>query len=123
VTGFGLAGHLAEMLKSSGLSAEIRISDIPVLAGAQELIDQGIESTLTPDNRVVASKVDLEIEDVRSTRFTALFDPQTCGGLLMGVSDSKLESVMRTLGESGFEQATVIGSVTESCDGNALTVE
>ncbi len=123
VTGFGLAGHLAEMLKSSGLSAEIRISDIPVLAGVQELIDQGIESTLTPDNRKVASKVDLQIEDVKSTRFTALFDPQTCGGLLMGVSDSKLESVMRTLGESGFEQATVIGSVTESCDGNALTVE
>jgi selenide,water dikinase len=123
VTGFGLAGHLAEMLSSSALSATVRMSDVPVLAGVQELINQGIESTLTPDNRVVASKVDLQIEDVKSTRFTALFDPQTCGGLLMGVSDSKLESVMRTLGESGFEQATVIGSVTESCDGNALTVE
>ena len=123
VTGFGLAGHLAEMLSSSALSATVRMSDVPVLAGVQELINQGIESTLTPDNRKVASKVDLQIEDVKSTRFTALFDPQTCGGLLMGVSDSKLESVMRTLGESGFEQATVIGSVTESCDGNALTVE
>ena len=116
VTGFGLAGHLAEMLKSSGLSATVRMSDVPVLAGCQRLMDEGIESTLTPDNRVVASKVELQIEDVKSTRFTALFDPQTCGGLLMGVSDSKLESALQTLRDSGFADASVIGSVVERDD-------
>lgn len=124
VTGFGLAGHLAEMLKSSGLSAELRMSDVPVLEGVQELVDTGIESTLTPDNRIVASKVDLKIEDIKSSRFTPLFDPQTCGGLLMGVSDARIESVLSTLRSSGFDQATVIGTVTESHDPkNVLAVE
>ena len=124
VTGFGLAGHLAEMLKSSGLSAEVRMSDVPVLAGCQELMDEGIESTLTPDNRIVASKVDLQIPDVKSTRYTALFDPQTCGGLLMGVSEAKLESVLKTLHDSGFTDSAVIGTVVESQDQkNVLAVE
>ena len=124
VTGFGLAGHLAEMLDSSNLSAQIHMSDIPLLNGCQQLIDQGIESTLTPDNRVVASKVDLSIDDLHSPRYVALFDPQTCGGLLMGVGDSNLESVLKFLRESGFVDATVIGSVNESRDGkNMLAIK
>ena len=113
VTGFGLAGHLAEMLNSSKLSADIRMSDIPLLYGCQELMDQGIESTLTPDNRIVASKVELQIDDLQASRYTALFDPQTCGGLLMGVSDSNLEPVLKVLRDSGFAEAAVVGSVTE----------
>jgi selenide,water dikinase len=124
VTGFGLAGHLAEMLDSSNLSAQIHMSDIPLLNGCQQLIDQGIESTLTPDNRVVASKVELQVDDVGSHRHAALFDPQTCGGLLMGVGDSNLESVLKFLRESGFVDATVIGSVNESRDGkNMLAIK
>lgn len=124
VTGFGLAGHLAEMLNSSKLSAKIRMSDTPVLEGCQTLMDQGIESTLTPDNRIVASKVELQIDDVQSSRFTALFDPQTCGGLLMGVSDANLKSVLKVLRESGFADAAVIGTVSESRDQvNVMAVE
>ena len=100
------------------------MSDVPVLAGCQALMDEGIESTLTPDNRIVASKVELQIEDVKSTRFASLFDPQTCGGLLMGVSDSKLESVLKTLRDSGFGAAAVIGTVTDSLDEkNVMTIE
>ncbi len=123
VTGFGLAGHLAEMLASSKLSAEIRMSDIPVLDGCQELMDQGIESTLTPDNRIVAGKVNLQIADVQSTRFTALFDPQTCGGLLMGVCDSNLAAVQRVLREAGFADSAVIGTVVQpDQDRNELVI-
>ena len=113
VTGFGLAGHLAEMLNSSKLSAAVTMSDIPVLEGCQELMDQGIESTLTPDNRVVASKVDLKIEDLKASRYTALFDPQTCGGLLMGVSELNLKPVLKVLHDSGFVEATMIGTVAQ----------
>ncbi len=111
VTGFGLAGHLAEMLKSSEKSALVRMADVPVIAGVQQLIEQGIESTLTPENRVAAAKVKLQINDVKASRYTALFDPQTCGGLLMGVAEEKLASVMQVLGDAGFEDAAVIGEV------------
>ena len=57
VTGFGLAGHLAEMLKASQKSAEIDIAKIPLLPECQSLIDQGVQSTRArqspgfPENR------------------------------------------------------------------------
>ncbi len=112
VTGFGLAGHLAEMLRASRKSAEIKMDDIPLLAGCQELIESGIESTLAPDNRFVAEKVKLDV-DPNETRFASLFDPQTSGGLLFGIAESKLESVMEFLISEGFSNTSVIGQVVE----------
>ena len=51
VTGFGLAGHLLEMLKPSNLSAILNVNAIPLLSGTADLLKQGIESTLAPANR------------------------------------------------------------------------
>ena len=51
VTGFGLAGHLLEMLRASGVAATLWLDRIPMLPGALELAAQGVESTLAPDNR------------------------------------------------------------------------
>jgi len=113
VTGFGLAGHLAEMLKASGKSAEVRMDDVRLLPGCQELVESGIESTLAPDNRFVAEKVKLDI-DPNEIRFASLFDPQTSGGLLFGISESNLESAMTFLKNEGFEKTSVIGSVVEN---------
>ena len=48
VTGFGLAAHLLEMLKSSGLSAEVSLDTLPLLPGSAELLEAGFESTLGP---------------------------------------------------------------------------
>jgi len=59
VTGFGLTGHLQEMLSASGFSAQLRMDDVPVMPGCQELIESGIESTLVDDNRLIAQKVNL----------------------------------------------------------------
>ena len=53
VTGFGLAGHLTEMLRASGVAAEIDPDAVPALDGARTLAAQGIESTLAPANRAV----------------------------------------------------------------------
>ena len=116
VTGFGLAGHLAEMLKASGMSAEIQMNDIRLLPGCQELVESGIESTLAPDNRFVAEKVQLKI-DANDKKYASLFDPQTSGGLLFGISESQLETVLKFLRSEGFGNTSVIGKVVETQGG------
>ncbi len=121
VTGFGLAGHLAEMLKASSKSAAIRMDNVPVLPRCQELIEQGIESTLAPDNRMVAGKVKIDA-DCDSTRIASLFDPQTSGGLLFGVGEADVERVLGFLKDEGFSDSMVIGEVADSTEFNSLKI-
>jgi selenide, water dikinase len=76
VTGFGLAGHLQEMLNASNVAAVLRLQAIPALPGARALAAHGIESSLAPDNRRL-------LGDTPDTAL--LVDPQTSGGLLLGL--------------------------------------
>ena len=114
VTGFGLAGHLAEMLSASQQSAILQLDRVPKLMGCQSLLDEGLESSLAPDNRLVSQRVDLQIDDLNSSRNAILFDPQTGGGLLFGVSENRADSVLSFLQNEGFAEAIVIGEVV-SC--------
>ncbi|MEM7456497.1 MAG: selenide, water dikinase SelD, partial [Planctomycetota bacterium] len=116
VTGFGLAGHLAEMLKASGVSARITMGWIPMMSGCQELIESGIESTLADDNRAVAGSVRLSGIAVNDKRIASLFDPQTGGGLLIGISKENANRLLGFLMSRGMSRAAIIGEVTE-CDG------
>ena len=123
VTGFGLAGHLAEMLTASQRSAEIRMSDVPVLPGCQALIAEGIESTLAPDNRLVSQKVAIEASP-SELEIASLFDPQTSGGLLFGVAENKAQRVIEFLKNEGFGDTVAIGQVTQNKDGSSgLTIQ
>ena len=123
VTGFGLAGHLAEMLTASQRSAEIRMSDVPVLPGCQDLIAEGIESTLAPDNRLVSQKVAIEASP-SELEIASLFDPQTSGGLLFGVAENKAQRVIEFLKNEGFGDTVAIGQVTQNKDGSSgLTIQ
>ena len=123
VTGFGLAGHLAEMLRASNRSAEIRMADVPVLPGCQALIQAGIESTLAPDNRLVSEKVTIQSAG-SDVEIASLFDPQTSGGLLFGVAENKAQQVIDFLKGEGFGDTAVIGQVTDSDDGvSALRIK
>ena len=75
VTGFGLGGHLREMLTASDVSAAIDPAALKLLPGARELAAQGVESSLAPDNRAGARSAD-------HPALPFLVDPQTSGGLL-----------------------------------------
>ncbi len=86
VTGFGLIGHLVEMLKASNTSAELCLRQIPLLPGVAAAIAGGIESTLAPQNRYVESLIKIEQQYRSYPEYKSLFDPQTCGGLLLGVA-------------------------------------
>lgn len=108
VTGFGLAGHLLEMLDASGCAARLRLVDIPLLPGAEALAAAGHRSTLYPANAAVAARM----FHSPSPRADLLFDPQTAGGLLAAVPASRAGALLVALRAAG-EAASVIGQVTE----------
>lgn len=84
VTGFGLAGHLREICKASGVAAELDLAKIPTLPGAETLAAQGIRSTLFEQNRAA-------FPDAPSgPKADLLFDPQTAGGLLATVPADRI---------------------------------
>ena len=104
VTGFGLAGHLTEMLTASHMAAVVWPDAVPALPGALELARQGIESTLAPDNRRALPGMDGE----PSTAL--LVDPQTSGGLLAGMPASRAEACLNALLAAGM-RAAIVGVV------------
>ena len=106
VTGFGLAGHLSEMLAGSGCAAEVDLDALPLLPGAEALAAQGIASSLTPQNRT-ALEGRLEAPD--TARAALLVDPQTAGGLLAAVPEAQAAEAVTALHAAGFAQAAVIG--------------
>ena len=109
VTGFGLAGHLLEMLSSSPLSAEISLHSLPLLPGVQALLERGYESTLAPSNRQSYTEILLSPKLQEKSLTKILFDPQTSGGLLLTVSGSHLKQLLA----KGGKQMTMIGKIVD----------
>ncbi len=109
VTGFGLAGHLTEMIKASGCGAVLDLDTLPIMDGAQQVITElGITSTLHGGNRAAVSS----IPDENHAAFDLLFDPQTSGGLLVSVPPEHAPACVYALNDAGYEAARIIGSVT-----------
>ena len=111
VTGFGLAGHLKEMLAASDMSATLQLDRVETLSGFDELLADGVESTLAPDNRINAADFFEASENINAASLAKLFDPQTGGGILLGVAQEKTAAMLHFLFESGFAKAAVIGTV------------
>ncbi len=107
VTGFGLAGHLLEMLDASGCGGRIDLAAVPVLPGAEALAAAGHASSLAPANRTVAARMWF----TESPRAALLFDPQTAGGLLAAVPAGRAEDLLAALRAEG-EMAAIIGEIT-----------
>ena len=106
ITGFGLAGHLLEMLDGSKVSARLAASEIPLYEGFEEVVSRGIVSSLHRDNAKVACRIDGPIPPPHW-----LFDPQTSGGLLAAVKRESVEHLLAELRQAGLTNAAVIGEV------------
>ncbi len=122
VTGFGLAGHLIEMLEASDLSAVIDLDAIPILASAAELCAAGIESSLAPENRKAESFIVVDDSIRHRPEYGLLFDPQTCGGLLLGVSEEQEAAFVQAVTAFGLPAPALIGRVHPRAE-NRLTVQ
>ena len=108
VTGFGLAGHLLEILDASALDAHINLSRLPLLPGAKQLLQDGLESTLAPANRQVEFRTICENDTLKlQPEFAALFDPQTSGGLLLSVSMDNEAQLHARLRDAGVDARTI----------------
>ena len=114
ITGFGLVGHLLEMLTASKRSARLSLSKIELLAGAAEAFNSGIESSLAPANRHVECQLEATDEQRGAPEYAALFDPQTCGGLLFGIRPQNCGEFESRLSESCGVTAIRIGEICES---------
>jgi len=113
ITGFGLAGHLLEMLNASQCDATLTLEHLPILPGFDELARGGLLSSLDPANRTRAqSQLHLSPGLDSHPRWPALFDPQTSGGLLLACPASHTPALLRDLHAAGLLQAACIGQVT-----------
>ena len=108
ITGFGLAGHLLEMLDASRVSARL-LATVPVLSGFATASARGVLSTLHPDNEKLSCRVQCP-----GSPPVWLFDPQTSGGLLGAVRPEIAAAVLEELHRRGLRRAAVIGHVLET---------
>lgn len=113
VTGFGLAGHLLEMLRASHAAAELDLAAVPLLPGVADFFSSGIESTLAPSNRQAEAEIICPADLRTAPGHAALFDPQTNGGLLIGIAGNLVESFTTRLAKTAGMTAVQIGHVVE----------
>ncbi len=106
ITGFGLAGHLLEILQASNCAANIPLSKIPLLPGAEALAAAGHASSLAPANRAATTPF---MQFTESPAAALLFDPQTAGGLLAAVPGDQAQTLIAALGPA----AAIIGTLTD----------
>jgi selenide,water dikinase len=111
VTGFGLLGHLVEMIKPSGVDVELDLVAIPLLQGALETVAAGITSSLQPQNVRLRRAIRNQEAIVNDPRYPLLFDPQTSGGLLASVPVDQAEECVEALRRLGYERTAIIGTV------------
>jgi selenide,water dikinase len=113
LTGFGLLGHLLEMTRPSGVDAELNLSALPILEGAEETSAAGILSSLQPANVRLRRALRNQEEAVRHPRYPLLFDPQTAGGLLASVPAARVDACLGALRALGYDHAAAIGRVLD----------
>jgi len=112
ITGFGLAGHSYEMASGSGVSIKFDKDSIPFMKGAVEFTkDYIIPGGLTSNIRFLDDNT--VFEQLERNRHFLFFDPQTSGGLLIGVSEKDSENMLEKLKESGYPDAAIIGSAVD----------
>jgi len=110
ITGFGLAGHLLEMLQG-GLGARLALDSLPMMPGALPLFQAGFHSTMqAPNQRSVGSALQHSVHE-GDARLSALFDPQTSGGLLVSIAAERAPDLLAALREVDYRDAEVIGEI------------
>jgi len=117
VTGFSLAGHAYEMAEQSSVGVRIRASLVPLLPGARKHAESGITFGGLERNRAYFDDgVKVRFEDVDDVLRTLLLDPQTSGGLLVGVPSAHAEAWQRACAARGVRPVQ-IGEVIASSAG------
>ena len=121
VTGFGLLGHLAEMIQSTGTGVTIDSRAVPVLPEALEFASMGFVPAGAHRNRRFREDMVRLSPEVSPVVRDVLFDPQTSGGLLFGCNEKDAPEISKRLLDTGVEDTVVIGRVSDD-DGELIQV-
>ncbi|MBU0485371.1 MAG: selenide, water dikinase SelD [Proteobacteria bacterium] len=111
ITGFGLLGHLAEMVVDSGHGMRIDSATLPHYPEALEWAAMGLIPAGAYNNKKFRGNFVTFVESVVQTRRDLCFDPQTSGGLLIAVAAGEADSLLFALKAGGVAAATIIGEV------------
>ena len=118
ITGFGLLGHLGEMVGASPASIQVSLDALALqglaMAGSLDLLDLGYASSLAPSNARSLALLEgpIQLQGPSSAALHGLLiDPQTCGPLLAALPAHQAPSAIAALHAAGFAQATVVGRV------------
>jgi selenide,water dikinase len=122
VTGFGLLGHLAEMLRASDVGASIQRTAVPFLPRVRELAEQGCIPGGSRRNLEALGDFVRWSNGVDEVDRLMLCDAQTSGGLLMSVTEGRLPVLLAELRSRDVEAAVVGRVVAPGPDGAAITV-
>jgi cysteine desulfurase len=112
VTGFGLTGHLREMILNTGVGAEVHLDKVPLIDEAVEFAEAGILPGGTISNHAYVAPLMNWDEAISQTEQYLLCDAQTSGGLLIAVSPEDAEPMMAEMKTGGIEAAD-IGTFTD----------
>ena len=111
VTGFGLLGHLGEIIRASGVSAELDLAAVPLLPGIRQLAIDGVVPGGTRRNLDSVARYTV-FNGVDETDRLVLADAQTSGGSLIAVDGPLVAALLQALEDEG-ERGEVVGRVME----------
>jgi selenide,water dikinase len=111
VTGFGLAGHAAEMAEGSAVTVEIDVAALPVIEGSEPLAVPRYHTRAYHTNRAhLADRLRLT-DGLDAQRVDYVFDPQTSGGLLLSIAPERVDHLVSELRARGAQAAAVVGRI------------
>jgi selenide,water dikinase len=113
ITGFGLVGHLAEMIEKGNFGIEIEYSSVPLFSRTEEFAKMGINPPGSQRNRKFRGDMVEVITELPDWKLWILFDAQTSGGLVFSVSPQKAELLLKKLHKKGIKEAAIIGKVVK----------
>ncbi len=114
ITGFGLAGHLVEMARASRCRMRIHSRDVPVIDGAMDAASMGLVPAGARSNRDFFSTWAISNSGLSPEMVDLMFDPQTSGGLVMGIPSDRTTDFTAALRDEGVGVAAVIGEVYDA---------
>ena len=113
ITGYGLLGHLRNMVEASSLTAVIHAREVPLLEGVMALVSQGISPGGSKRNLSYASVVTTFSEAIDPSLRLLLADAQTSGGLLLCVPEARVDEALAMLRDRGVHRAARVGHLQE----------